>query len=189
VAAGPMSPKRPRLWYARQEEAAKSATIASWSGGRRSVDCTSRGWSVQGLLVALGNVSKLLWPVRNRGATRRRGARLRESLSVADDSPLRDRSFRDHFEHFDERLDRRVRSSEDPDYADSNVGITPGKGVEYWFANEGYLRNIYRTDHPSKFAIAFRGENFYLAPVIDAVRELAGRAKIESQDLPGRRRM
>ena len=119
----------------------------------------------------------------------RRGARLRDSLSVADDSPLRDRSFRDQFEHFDERLDRRVRSSEDSDYADSNVGITPGKGVEYWFANEGYLRNIYRTDHPSNFAIAFRGENFYLAPVIDAVRELAGRAKIESQDLPGRRRM
>src|SRR5215218_4140305 len=153
-------------------------------------DDMRRVWfSVQALLVALGNVSKLLWPIKGRGDAER-GDRLRETLSVDADSPLRlIRIVRDHFEHFDERLDEWAldewaRTSENLDYADSNVGISPGKGVEYWFADSEYLRNIYRTDYPRIFAIAFRGEDFDLLPVIEAVRELEDRAADASRDLP-----
>ncbi len=80
-------------------------------------------------------------------------------------------------------------TSQNLDYADSNVGTTPGKGVPYWFADEEYLRNIYRTDYPFAFALTFRGENFDLPPVIEAVRQLAARAEAESKNLPGRGRM
>jgi hypothetical protein len=135
----------------------------------------------------LGNISYLLWPPTPR--IKNRGKRLRRSLSVEDDSPLRARKFRDHFTHFDERLDEWALSSEDHEYADSNVGITPGKGVLFWFAEGEYLRNIVRTGNPFEFAITFRGETLSLPPIIEAVQELTQKAESESQDLPGRGRM
>jgi hypothetical protein len=112
-----------------------------------------------------------------------------QSLSVDADSQLRDRRLRNYFEHFDEWLDEWARTSENLDYADSNVGITPGKGVEYWFADGEYLRNIYRTDCPPAFAVTFRGEDFDLLPVIEAVPELIDKAAAASRDLPGCGRM
>jgi hypothetical protein len=142
---------------------------------------------VQTLLNALGNISYLLWPPSPR--IKGRGERLRESLCVEDDSPLKARRFRDHFTHFDERLDDWALSSENRDYADSNVGVTPGKGVLFWFAEGEYFRNIVRTDNPFEFTITFRGETLSLPPMIEAVRELAQKAGAESQDLPGRGRM
>ena len=122
-------------------------------------------------------------------AHKERGKLLRKSLFVKDDSPLKARKFRDHFTHFDERLDDWALSSESHDYADSNVGITPGKGVVFWFAEGEYLRNIFRTDYPFEFAVTFRGETLSLPPIIEAVQELAQKAEAESQDLPGRGRM
>ena len=43
-------------------------------------------YSVQGLLFAIENISKLLWPPNPESGER--GAVLRENLGVADDSPL-----------------------------------------------------------------------------------------------------
>lgn len=66
-------------------------------------------YSMQAFLSAVANISKLLW---GSGATdqQRREAQerrrpLRESLNVSDDSPLKARAFRNHFDHFDERLE------------------------------------------------------------------------------------
>jgi hypothetical protein len=60
-------------------------------------------YSIHGFLIATGNVSKLLWPPRSRN--RERGAELRESLSVEENSCLQVRDLRDNFEHYDERLE------------------------------------------------------------------------------------
>lgn len=75
-------------------------------------------YSIQAILVAAGNVSKLLWPPKP--LLPERGAELRASLSVDDDSPLEPRTFRNHFEHFDERLEQWATSSERRNFADSN---------------------------------------------------------------------
>ena len=61
-------------------------------------------YSVQALLSAAGNVSKLLWPFKP--LLSERGVELRASLSVGEHSLLRPRTFRNHFEHFDERLEK-----------------------------------------------------------------------------------
>lgn len=57
------------------------------------------------LFTAAGNLSKALWgqPGQNRESARRA---LRESLQVAEDSPLRNVKMRNHFEHYDERLEQ-----------------------------------------------------------------------------------
>ena len=71
----------------------------------QAVECrnVSRVWySIRVLLIASANISKLLWPDKKFEA---RGKELRELLSVPTDSPITARDFRNHFEHFDERLE------------------------------------------------------------------------------------
>jgi hypothetical protein len=60
-------------------------------------------YSIQAFLIATGNLSKLLWP--STPAILERGSELRASLSVEDNSCLQPRTFRNHFEHYDERLE------------------------------------------------------------------------------------
>src|SRR5262249_32316642 len=63
-----------------------------------------RFWfSVHALLCAIANISKLFWPADTRGKSR--GSKLRKILEVGDSSPFRSRNFRNHFEHWDERMD------------------------------------------------------------------------------------
>jgi hypothetical protein len=65
------------------------------------------------MLVFAGNVSKLLFPsaARRQSAreiAERRGRLLRETLGIQATSILAERALRDHLEHFDERLDKRL---------------------------------------------------------------------------------
>jgi hypothetical protein len=184
-----LHPKALKMFQREVERQCKFALMAydDLREALRNNDMWRVWYFVQALIYALGNISYLLWPVRPR--IKNRGAQLKSSLSVKDDSPLKARAFRDHFTHFDERLDEWALSSENHDYADSNVGITPGKGVLFWFAEGEYLRNIVRTDYPAQFDITFRGEALSLLPIMKAVQDLAQKAEAKSRDLPGRGRM
>ncbi len=57
--------------------------------------------SIQSILVSAANISRILWPSKNR----LRGKRLREMLNVEADNILSNRKFRNHFEHYDERIE------------------------------------------------------------------------------------
>ena len=126
-------------------------------------------YSVQAFLVASVNISKLLWPPKP--GLPERGSELRKSLSVEDNSPLEPRTFRNHFEHFDERIEQWASSSERRNFVDSNVG-PPGMivGID----PRDYLRNF----DTSKFAVTFRGDIYILGPLIGAIESLWQRAKI-----------
>lgn len=128
-------------------------------------------FSVQSLLVAAGNVSKLLWPPSPR--TPNRGEEVRRALGVADDSPLAPRVFRNHFEHFDERLEGWAMSSTRRNIADSNVG-PPGMigGLD----PGDFLRNF----DTAGFAVTFRGGTYPLRPIVDAMAELGQKARAKA---------
>jgi len=119
-------------------------------------------YSIQSFLVAAGNLSKMFWPCETKKA---RGLHLRSIFSLKDDSPIGPRKFRNHFEHFDERLEKWVSSSKQRNFIDSNVG-PPGmiKGVDV----KDYLRNF----DNSNYALTFRGDSYSLKPVIDAIKEV-----------------
>ena len=74
-----------------KESANQSDQIEIWS-------------SIQLILIAAGNVSKILWPGRDKNKAR--GFHLRALLKIEDGNPISDRKFRDHFEHYDERLEK-----------------------------------------------------------------------------------
>jgi hypothetical protein len=131
-------------------------------------------FSIQNLLVAAGNVSKLLWPPRPRIPNR--GEELRKVLGVPDDSPLAPRTFRNYFEHFDERLEEWATSSDRKNFVDSNVG-SPGMIARV--DSGDFLRNFDTTT----FAVTFRGDTYPLQPNIDSMIELHRKARAKVAEL------
>ena len=124
---------------------------------------TDRVWfAVQSLLIAAGNVSKLLWPKRKYST---RGQTLRRVLAVEESSPLRSRTFRNHFEHFDERLESWATSSSHRGLADSNINI---QGRIRGADPGDYLRNL----EASSSSVTFCGDTYELAPVMQAIQRL-----------------
>lgn len=79
----------------------------------KKCECKIRIWiMIQSFLTATANVSKIFWPPDKNKKTskaerrRKRGLNLRNELGIPDDNILKKRKFRNHFEHFDERIDK-----------------------------------------------------------------------------------
>jgi hypothetical protein len=119
--------------------------------------------AIQSILIAAGNVSKILWPSRKTSADR--GKLLRELLEVDDRNPLSDRNFRNHFEHYDERIEDWFKKSGSAVYIDSRIDPfgTP------WGRNPA---NIHRGYDPLTKALTFRGESTDLAAILRALKEI-----------------
>lgn len=75
--------------------------------------------SIQSILVASGNVSKVLWPQNKKYSTR--GEKLRQMLHVEADNILSSRKFRNHFEHYDERIEEWFKESRSAVYTDLSM--------------------------------------------------------------------
>ena len=126
-------------------------------------------YSVQNLLVAVGRISRLLWPPGPLFPSR--GAELRETLGVSEDSPLKALEF---VEHFDKRLETWYVTSEQHRFFDS---YTEPLDVLADTAPEDRFRGYDRENE----AVLFHGEAYELGPVSRAVEELQGRAEAEMQ--------
>lgn len=98
-------------------------------GARQANEALSRNdvddtwFAIQGVLSAAANASKLLWGTRHQPKDRRKD--LREFAEVDESSPLRSRTLRDHFEHFDERIAEWFGNDSHKVYVGRNIG-TPG---------------------------------------------------------------
>ncbi len=132
-------------------------------------------YSVQSFLVASGNISKLLFGDSTQLYSQR--AELRRSLGIDDSSPFhfRNRDARNYFEHFDERLESWFNASTRHNFVDSNVGsLNMFGGVD----EHDFIRNI----DPGKMAITFYGEECLIIPIVDAVKQLKEKVKIEAEN-------
>lgn len=127
-------------------------------------------YSVQGLLVAVESISRLLWPP-NQGASREA---LRENLGVGDDSPLKPREFVERFLRYDESLEQWHESSEHRRFFDS---YTEPLDV----LAETPPEDRFRGYQLEKNALLFHGESYEIAPVSRAMEELQQRAEEEMQ--------
>jgi hypothetical protein len=134
----------------------------------------SRLWmSIQTFLVAGGNISKLLWPSQPNIPDR--GTDLRASLGVKDNSCFKTRTFRNHFEHFDERLEDFFLSLGPGEffYIDSNV--SPG-GISS-LATGIDQNKVLRHFDPESWRLIFRGESFEIEPLYKEIVELYRKAE------------
>jgi hypothetical protein len=120
------------------------------------------------LLSALGNIFRTLWPIgrnKNNKITELREARgneLREALNIKTNSSLKSRALRDIFEHFDEKMDEWFRKTERPGFSDRNVGSFEGVTVPR-------SSERLRTFVPETWTIIYCGREFKLSPAIIAV--------------------
>ncbi|MCK2024074.1 hypothetical protein KZC52_14135 [Microbacterium sp. kSW2-24] len=144
---------------------------AAWDGipDRSALEAAGNEvWAgVQIFVTASGNVSKALWGSGGERAGRR--ADLRSSLGVLDESPLRGFTFRNHFEHFDERIDRWASASDRRVLLDRHIG--PADSVS---GPEG--RERLRVLDPEAGILYFWGDQFDIAPIADELTRLLGRA-------------
>jgi hypothetical protein len=126
--------------------------VQSLEIGHKKNDHVQVWYGVQNILTAGANISKMLWGSKGRRADARR--RLRESVEVSDDSPLRDVTMRNHYEHMDERIDRWWDSSETKIYVDKNIGSGSVSGLD--------TMDNFRWLNPSTGDLIFWGETFNL---------------------------
>lgn len=119
--------------------------------------------SIQSILIASGNVSKILWPSRE--SSKARGNALRAVLGVDDQNLLSDRKFRNHFEHYDERIEDWVQKTSSLVYSDSSIDPFEPK----W---SGYSSQFHRAYNPRTQTLKFRGESFDLAALLKALDEI-----------------
>ena len=119
--------------------------------------------SIQSILVAAANVSKILWPQRKRSAAR--GKTLRTLLNVDDHNLLSDRNIRNHFEHYDERIEKWFENDCSAVYRDSI--IDPFESI--WGRNPA---NLHRKYNPVTQTLTFRGESVDLAAILKALEEI-----------------
>lgn len=127
--------------------------------------------SLQSILVSAGNVSKILW---SRKASER-GKRLRELLHVEEHSILSNRKFRNHFEHYDERIEEWFGKRSGGVYIDLAMNPSFGGG----FAGSEH-RGYNSIDH----TLMFRGERLDLNDLMSALQEVQKHCKSYVLDYP-----
>lgn len=117
--------------------------------------------SIQSILIAAGNVSKILWPQEKKYESR--GEKLRKLLNVDKSNLLFDRKFRNHFEHYDDRIEVWFKNQSSAAYRD--LAMNPSmSNFEYMSNNRGY--NSFNN------TLIFRGESLDLGAVLNALEEL-----------------
>lgn len=127
--------------------------------------------SIQSILISTANISKILWPKKNKI----RGERLRELLKVDANSILANRKFRNHFEHYDERIEEWFTNRPNGLYKDLAINPWP---------REGFDNNEHRGYNSFDNSIVFRGERLDLNKVLVALVEVHKNCKKYVLDYP-----
>jgi hypothetical protein len=122
--------------------------------------------SIQSILVSTGNISKILWPTYKRHAER--GKALRLILKVENNNPLSERKFRNHFEHYDTRIQ---------EWYDDNLGTAYIDLVMNPTLIGSIIGKIDRGYNSFNNTLIFRGEILDLNEILHAVNEINNSCK------------
>jgi hypothetical protein len=132
-----------------------------------------RVWfALQALLVASGNVSKLLWPIKHKHSKRR--AVLRATLGIDDTSALKPPcTLRDHLEHFDERLEAWAEQPTRHNFVETFFGSPSDIGR----VDPG---DLVRAFDPPTATVVVRGNRYELRPIVEEFAALFPVAQAEA---------
>lgn len=135
--------------------------------------------SVVSFLIAVANISKILWPSQPPKCQQCNyqpllepevslcRTQLRAILHIDEDSPLGKRSFRNFFEHYDFQLQDWIKEVNNREVFDSNIGP-----IESVIKGSDKSRLIIRQFDQHKRIIYFRNREYHIIPVVDALKEL-----------------
>jgi len=141
-------------------------------------DELDRFWySIQAFLLAISNVSKILWPSAPFGSElpaemSSRREKLRNWLSIEQSSSLKPRKFRNYPEHYDMELEEWIAKSKDGMLVDSNIGpidLDPGTAP----GSIAYMRNF----DPVRFTLILKDEEYQIREIVKAINDLTQKIK------------
>ena len=132
--------------------------------------------AVYSLLTAAANISKHLWPlerdIKEKSRNKEDAAYLRKHLAIEDTFALSPyvkpsvREMRDHFEHFDARLEKSTQQEQS--YIDSNIGP-----LRTMIVSESNIPIVpMRHFDTDQWAVIFKEQALPIKPVIAAARSL-----------------
>jgi hypothetical protein len=124
-------------------------------GNKEQLD---RFWhAVPSFLIAVANISKILWPSNQKyeGHSPDLSTReeIRRLLHIDDSSVLKSPEFRNHFEHYDTRIEEWVRNMKDGLIVDSNV--VPSYLIA-GYSKESIMRNF----DPDTYELIFHDSKY-----------------------------
>ena len=100
-----------------------------------------------------------------------RGEQLRELLGVDDRNILHDRNFRNHFEHYDERIEDWLDNDNSAVYMDSK--IDPFEPTPW-----SLPRLYHRSYNPRSQTLSFRDESIDLTAVLSALAQIREKCRL-----------
>ena len=135
-------------------------------------DTTRTFYAIQGLLSAAASVSKALWGEGGRRADERQP--LRDSIGVSDNSPLREVTMRNNFEHFDSRLSEWWEKSERHNYLDLSImARSMVSGLDD--------QDMFRTFDPMTTDLVFWSQSFNIQALVQEVVKILPKLEQEAR--------
>ena len=138
--------------------------IRAWERLKTTENNTDRleVWSsIQTILIATGIVSRILWPTGKKNENR--GKVLRQILKLNDDNILADRTFRNHFEHYEERIEEWFQNHPTATYTD--LAMNPSLS--------GTIENCHRGYNSFNNTLVFRGKLLDLNQILKALEDIS----------------
>jgi len=120
--------------------------------------------SIQSILSSSSNISKILWP---KDKFTERGEYLRSLLNINNDCNLRNKYFRNKFEHYDEVLDKYFNKNNISHYTD--LAMNPNMSGIGTSCHRGYNT----TDH----TLVLHGKILDLKEIVETVRQIKLKCK------------
>lgn len=157
-------------------EAAKKA-INDLNAALQSKGNVSPFPPAQALVHHAAAVSRIFWPPggKDKQVSQRshsRGEALRKAIGLTTPHPVQSRTLRDHFEHFDERLDQWAEASRNRNIIKRLIGprdAIGGDGI-----SDGDIIHHY---DPASHIYAFRGEKFDVQALATGLEDIVSKMK------------
>lgn len=131
-----------------------------------------RVWlSLQSMLISSANISKILYPVNKKYYPR--GEELRNKLLVSGNEEFVSRDARNHFEHFDERLDSWYQTSKYHNIIDTSIG-----GDNFISGGENVI-DFMRFFNTQRFVFRFRENEYHIHPLGQDIVDLLKKVNTE----------
>ena len=131
-------------------------------------------YSLQNIVTYTADISKILWGSNQRESDERK--EFRKELRVNDNFAIRDKHFRNHFEHIDERLEKFSKIEPnlivDKNVADSDNAIVVN-GKPFIFKDEYTLRSL----DLKRMKFVIFGDSYDLQRIIFEIENLSKRVK------------
>ena len=137
----------------------------------------------QSLVHHAAAVSRIFWPPGSRDKharqrSQRRGEVLRKAIGITQGHPVQNRALRDHFEHFDERLDDWAERSKNRNIVKQLIGPRTAIG-----GNAISDEDIIHHYDPATKIYSFRGEKFDVQELATGLDDIYAKIKTKLSTL------